>query len=116
MEDELIHIESDREAVLALSYSIRSLNTAIAGINNTLQTMREQYDRDLRGIGERMTQHSMKCLFSPERDGMAEKVVRRVDHLETIVDEFRGGLALVKWMGFGTLGGVVMLALKAALG
>lgn len=115
MIDEQPQLNSDREAIIALSYSLRSLDTAIAGINKTICTMKEHYDKDLQGIGERMTQHSMKCVFSPERDGMAEKTLARIANTERIVNEFRGGLALVKWMGFGTLAGVVGLALKTLL-
>lgn len=106
---------NEREAILALSYSLRALDTSIAGISKTICRMKEHYDSDVKGLGERMTEHSMRCVFSPDRDGIAAKTLAQIEQHEQLLNEFRGGLALVKWMGFGTLAGVVVLALRAML-
>ena len=114
---------SPHDAITALGYSIKALSVALEGnskaiesINETMENMRDRYARDIAGIQERMSTHSMKCVFAPERDGEAQKTLGRVDILEFKAAKLEGALGLVKWMGFGTLTGVIGLAVKAMFG
>ena len=114
---------SFHDAITALSYSIKTLGTALEGnskaiecINKTIETIRERYEQDIIGLQNRVNTHSMRCVFAPEKDGIAQKTLDRVDRLEINGAKLEGALVLVKWMGFGTLVSVVGLGVKAIVG
>ena len=112
----------DQSVLEALAVAVKALQVTV---------------EDLRA---RMGQHSLKCPFSPERDGVAQSTIDKVAKLETafnllagqqeeitrmgnvlailqdFASEVRGALLLLKWAGLGGLVALAALLAKAYAG
>lgn len=109
--------------LMTLVASLQALQSSIAGTAQAMASAMTANGQMLasslavvKNLEERVTQHSMKCVFSPERDGEGPRVLARITALEEQQSEVNGALGVVKWMGFGTLVAVMGLSLKALIG
>ena len=63
------------------------------------------------GIGRLQDQEALECPFNPRRNPAenGQALLKRVDVLEAAVDQFRGAVGFVKFIGVATLAGIMLM-------